>query len=420
MAIENTIANFGRDAGAGLTSGLEKARRNRLVDLQMQEDRQQRQRENRLADMALGDQREQRSLENQRYDQEVQREQQAEQLEYMQSAVQALQSADPEARPQVWQGVLRGAEERGWDISDEPMEWQEGLLPKLQGQFGVSTDRGSQFGQVNPRDFTPESLAKYERTGNYEDLDRYTEFTQGGARYSTGDGGEVAPIVGDVQALSTADLQAEVNRRESRGSRIGKGEGAAAVSGIEADAAAEKARAESQARQSVALSGELFENTNSARSSLTAINDAISALDEGARSGPIINRLTPTISNSTIQLQNAGRRLGLDVISSVTFGALSEAEMNIAMQTAMPNLPPQELRKWLVDRRDAQENLARELEDAALFMSRGGTLDEFIERGRNGGQGRQSETARSQDGASGQGQQQTQPQQGGIRFLGFE
>lgn len=188
-----------------------------------------------------------------------------------------------------------------------------------------------------------------------------------------------------------------IRRAESRGGRIGTGEGAGEVADIEARAAAGIARAEGQARQSVAMSSELFENTQAARSSLTAINDAIEAIDQGAQSGPIINRLAPTVRNSTIQLQNAGRRLGLDVISSVTFGALSEAEMNLAMETAMPNLPPQELRQWLVNRREAQQKLSEELEDAALFMSRGGTLDEFIERGRERRQGSGQNGAGSQN-----------------------
>lgn len=198
-----------------------------------------------------------------------------------------------------------------------------------------------------------------------------------------------------------------ISRAESRGGRIGTGEGVAAVSGIEAEAAAERERAEGQARQSVSLSGEFFENTQAARSSLTNINEAIAAIDDGAQSGPIINRFTPTIRDSTVRLRNAGNRLGLDVISSVTFGALSEAELDLAMQTAMPNLPPQELRKWLVDRREAQEKLANELEDAALFMSRGGTLDEFIERSRGGG---------VQTRQQGQGSQQ----QGGTQRIRFD
>lgn len=247
------------------------------------------------------------------------------------------------------------------------------------------------------------------QTGQLKPEDQLTA-TQRAAAIDLGLLARTGTLTGQERIAGSADATnrvAESERAITRAERIGQGEGMAAVSGIEAEAAAERERAEGQARQSVALSGEFFENTQAARSSLTAINDAIAALDEGAQSGPVINRFTPTIKDSTLRLRNAGNRLGLDVISSVTFGALSEAEMDIAMQTAMPNLPPKELRKWLVDRREAQQKLAQELEDAALFMSRGGTLDEFIERSRGGG------VQTQQQGQGGQ-------QQGGTQRIRFD
>lgn len=85
-------------------------------------------------------------------------------------------------------------------------------------------DQGPKFGQVNPRDFTPESLARFQQTGNYEDLVREREFTQGGARFATGADGGVAPLVGNVETLSLADLQAEVRRRENFGATRGQEE----------------------------------------------------------------------------------------------------------------------------------------------------------------------------------------------------
>lgn len=73
---------------------------------------------------------------------------------------------------------------------------------------------------------------------------------------------------------------------------------------------------------------------------------------------------------------------GLDVISAVTFGALSKGELDLAMDTAVPqNLDEPELRAWLVERADALDKTYVALIDYAEFMSKpGNTLDMWIEK----------------------------------------
>lgn len=44
---------------------------------------------------------------------------------------------------------------------------------EYEAMFGDAAGAGSQFGTVNPRDFTPESLSKFQQTGDYSDLVRY-------------------------------------------------------------------------------------------------------------------------------------------------------------------------------------------------------------------------------------------------------
>lgn len=120
--------------------------------------------------------------------------------------------------------------------------------------------------------------------------------------------------------------------------------------------------------QAIAMSGDFMEQVPQVRKSISNIETGIQALDEGANSGYVYNML-PSIRQASIELENAANRMGLDVISSVTFGALSEGELRLAMTTAMPrNLPPKELREWLVKRKDAQEKLIRELQQAAIFL----------------------------------------------------
>jgi hypothetical protein len=65
------------------------------------------------------------------------------------------------------------------------------------------------------------------------------------------------------------------------------------------------------------------------------IDEAIAAIDAGANTGVIASKL-PNITAASIQLANIRNTLGLDVIGSVTFGALSEGELNLALETALP------------------------------------------------------------------------------------
>jgi hypothetical protein len=128
---------------------------------------------------------------------------------------------------------------------------------------------------------------------------------------------------------------------------------------------------------------EAFQSVSGVRSSLSNIDEAIAAIDRGAESGVVYNYL-PRISEAGASLQNAMNRLGLDVIGSVTFGALSEAEMRLAMEVAVPrNLQAADLKVWLQRRRDAQVKAAEALENAAMFLlTPGNTIDMWIARNR--------------------------------------
>lgn len=124
------------------------------------------------------------------------------------------------------------------------------------------------------------------------------------------------------------------------------------------------------------------------QTSIGNMDEAIAAIDAGAKSG-VIYKMLPNITEASASLQNAMDRMGLDVIGSVTFGALSEGEMRLAMQTAAPrDLSPPELRNWLVRRRDAQIKAADMLADAAQYLTKpGNTINGWIERNRAGKQG---------------------------------
>jgi hypothetical protein len=113
---------------------------------------------------------------------------------------------------------------------------------------------------------------------------------------------------------------------------------------------------------------EAFDKAGKLSASITNINQAITAIDDGAKSG-IIEGFLPDITSQSAQLTSALRRMGLDVVSSVTFGALSEAELNIAMATAYPpSAKPDELRKFLEDRKIVLGKLREYTEEAAMFL----------------------------------------------------
>lgn len=117
-------------------------------------------------------------------------------------------------------------------------------------------------------------------------------------------------------------------------------------------------------------------------SNIATYDEVIAAIDSGARTGAIVSRL-PSINEASKTLDNLRIRLGLDVVSMASFGALSESEMNIALSSALPtNKEPAALRKWVVDKQNAQRKAAEALRDAVSFLNNGGTMAELIELGR--------------------------------------
>ncbi len=112
-----------------------------------------------------------------------------------------------------------------------------------------------------------------------------------------------------------------------------------------------------------------FEVLEKTRANLGNLDNAIAALDAGATTGVIANKF-PNWKASTIELQNIQNRLGLDIIGSVTFGALSEGELSLALQTALPlNMKEKQLRDWLVRKKAAQEKLANYVSEQARFLT---------------------------------------------------
>ena len=144
---------------------------------------------------------------------------------------------------------------------------------------------------------------------------------------------------------------------------------------IELGGAAEQVKAEGKAK--VPWINEVRKERDNIMSTISNYDLALAALDSGASTGRVA-QLLPTITSQTQLLETAKKQLGLDVIGSVTFGALSADELKLALDTGLPsdNLGPEELRKWILDRKAAKEKAAQALFETAAYLSKKDTTYE--------------------------------------------
>lgn len=115
-----------------------------------------------------------------------------------------------------------------------------------------------------------------------------------------------------------------------------------------------------------------FTEVGKIRKNIANLTEALNLVEvEGANTGKI-ESFIPNWRAATIELAQVRAELGLDVVGSVTFGALSEGELNIALATALPiELQEQDLIDWLNRKINAQKKLSSYLEEQAIFLSDG-------------------------------------------------
>ena len=71
--------------------------------------------------------------------------------------------------------------------------------------------------------------------------------------------------------------------------------------------------------------------------------------------------------------------MALDVIGSVTFGALSKGELDLAKEVALPTgLNTPQLIEYLQRRKVAQEKLREYFNEQVQFLDQGGTIAGFL------------------------------------------
>lgn len=149
---------------------------------------------------------------------------------------------------------------------------------------------------------------------------------------------------------------------------------------LEAEYGALQKGAEAAGAQAIKISGDAFTSLNKVQTNISNLKDAKKALEEGANTGAIASRL-PSITAASIELDNIRNRLGLDIVGSVTFGALSEGELSLALNTGLPtNLSEADLKKHIINKIEAQDKLSKYLTEQARFLSKpGNTLNGWLE-----------------------------------------
>ena len=175
---------------------------------------------------------------------------------------------------------------------------------------------------------------------------------------------------------------------DSKGNKIVKDLQGNVLLGEDAANAVEEARkqaiADEAAKSSARRSGsqysdiavEAFNTSEVLVKQVANLNNAISLLDQGAKVGSLDSLLAP-FDAATAALETQQRELGLGVISSVTFGALSEGELELALSINAPRTNDEEaLRDWYERKAAATLKLAQAAKDQASYFSRpGATID---------------------------------------------
>ncbi len=250
---------------------------------------------------------------------------------------------DEASRPERFMRARAAAESMGADVSQLPQEFTPDIIPQLQSLR-------AEFGAFDPvdqtRTFAPTTIEDPDNPGQ---LIRILP--------TVGRGGEVSfQMLGRAAGL-TAEEEAA----------------------LEVTTAGGVARARGEATQAVGVITEGFERIQSINGNIRTIRRAISALDRGAGTGPA-EQFFPSIRAASVELDQIQRELGLDVIGSVTFGALSQGELDLALATALPTgLQEEELREFLTQKESAQEKLRDYFEQQIEFLDTpGNTLAGFV------------------------------------------
>ena len=124
-----------------------------------------------------------------------------------------------------------------------------------------------------------------------------------------------------------------------------------------------------------------FDRASTIDESLVKLEAAREAVNNGASSG-VMAGFFPSFKATTTALRNTANSLGIDIINSATFGALSEKELQLALSTGLDlNLQGEELKIHIADKIAAQTKMRDWLIGQAKMLTKGDvTYSSYIQK----------------------------------------
>lgn len=123
----------------------------------------------------------------------------------------------------------------------------------------------------------------------------------------------------------------------------------------------------------------VYGRASSVGEQINKLQQARQLVAQGAQTG-VIRSFLPSFNAATAGLRSIANSLGIDIINSATFGALSEKELSLALSTGLDlSLSGDALQKHIQDKINAQEKLYNQLMGDAQQLSTGITYNEYIQ-----------------------------------------
>jgi len=123
-----------------------------------------------------------------------------------------------------------------------------------------------------------------------------------------------------------------------------------------------------------------FGQMEAMQSVIRELENAKKMVVEGGASTGIMQKYIPSFDAATSEFRAISNRLGIAVISTATFGALSEGELKLAMETGFPqDLQGPELITWIDAKIAAQTKMKNSLYSKARSLTNGMRYSTFIQ-----------------------------------------
>ena len=310
----------------------------------------------------------------------------------MTTAVSMLQQQADAARNSGNEAAAKGLEDQIKFIENDPAAARTAYgvtMAALMGPDKFSETYNTMQTNMRENELQPDKLAQAKakaiKTAATDGFETHSAVTlTNGVTVMVGKDGtrQVRDINGNVVDGTDAALAIDQAQNYGVQLEIQKAGGTAAARGAaEAAAAPAIAGGGEAGRTGIQMANDAFTSATKISQNKADLQRVRELAASGVNTGVIASRL-PNWSAGAIELANMRNVLGLGVIGNAKFGALSEGELNLALNTALPiNLDQADLVKWVDRKMAAQEKLRMEYLKVAKFLSKpGNTLNQWLEQ----------------------------------------